>query len=946
MFDQSKIPTGVLYDRVYPLAALQTFNVGSIDTSGYQHFLKAGGELKKASYHALNIITAEKLLYYNTKASLGENVELGVLNFSFNQIDPDADTNIVHYPQNYIVNGQYSFLLNKTVTIAAALADIAYTNNGSITFNWSNNNSFSNTNKTISYLSIDFGDGSGTHTLYNNNAVTISYQNKGTQFLTITTYYTDNTSSTNIAYLFVDGINFSGGNQRRIPDRLTDFPVERFESELQTAFQGYDETVATTGKGDKFIYLKSSNGGNPVLGAQLTKPIIILDGFDPGNQRQGRDIFNQTLEYNKENNSPKYLGDELTDAGNDLVILDFPVYQIGTSQSGIPIYRDGGSDYIERNAMVLVKLIKDINQTLINNSSQEQITIVGPSMGGLISRYALAYMEQNNIPHNCKLYVSFDAPHLGANIPIGDQLFLGFAAYTLDDDDAKEKFNGRLNNPAAKQMLIVHNQGFSGGNSNIEQQGAPGFRDRFKGVLNTIGFPQQIRKVAIANGSINGTLTGTPGMTVLDFQYTFDKNRFFLGRSGLISRISFTKSYGASSPIFNYWRRTGLFQSEEVIRGATFNDVCSIDAAPGGTYNTQQQIAEGLPPKDEQSGQHLTLKVNNLFPDHNFIPTISALAVITGSNDFCQPLYSRNLVCSNETPFATYYGPINKNMEHVTLDNDLVAWFKGELNGITQNPTTDFNSIYPIQLQSGTEPICNPATYTISNLPSGSSIVWSVNDLNIAGVDQSGTVSRVSNGQIVLTAAVTSTCGSFIASRNIIVGVPPQPGVISFPLIDYRKIQATIQDVPSAISYNWYKNNQLLTTHHGTFAQFPISRDCDIEYDISVEAVNGCGTSSRSHANAYVPCDNFRMSPNPATTSFTVEAVTTDEQTAGKTSRQNANTIHKILLTDKMGTVLKEYKYTASQKVTISISDLKADLYVVRIFNGKNWVSKQLSVVR
>jgi hypothetical protein len=413
LLDYNKIPTGILYDRVYPIASLQNYNLGLIDTTGYSHFLQSSNELTKASYRPIAIITPDQLSNYNTKAGMGDNMQLRVLNYNFNMIDPDADTNIVYNPNNYVVNGRYSFLQDKSVTITAALAGIAYAANGNVTFNWFDNNNFSNTNNTISYLNIDFGDEQHTtNTLYHNSSISITYESKGSKFLHITTYYTDNSYSTNIVCLYVDGNTFSGSsNFRRVPERMPDI-FNTFFSETQTAFQGYDETVASVGKGEESIYLKSSNGGQAIPGAQLTKPIIILDGFDPGDIRKSNDIYNDQLEYN----GTHYLGDELTDEGNDLVILNFPEYKIGTNPDCTDIIRDGGADYIERNALVLVKLIKNINQTLIDNGRAEQITVVGPSMGGLISRYALAYMEQNNIPHNCKLWVSFDAPHLGANM--------------------------------------------------------------------------------------------------------------------------------------------------------------------------------------------------------------------------------------------------------------------------------------------------------------------------------------------------------------------------------------------------------------------------------------------------------------------------------------------------------------------------------------------------
>lgn len=211
-------------------------------------------------------------------------------------------------------------------------------------------------------------------------------------------------------------------------------------------------------------------------------------------------------------------------------------------------------------------------------------------MGGMIARYALAYMEHKNMPHNCKLFVSFDAPHLGANIPIGDQLFLSFAANTLEDPFAKEQFDADLNNPAAKQLLIVHHSGFSSSNSNINQ-GAPNFRERFKQAMTTIGWPLQTRNIAIANGSINGITTGSAGMSVLEFEYNFSSDfwNFFLGRRGLVSKINFTNGYGNSSEIFFYYRRESFGYTSVRGTSATFNSVCSIDAAPGGYYDTQNK---------------------------------------------------------------------------------------------------------------------------------------------------------------------------------------------------------------------------------------------------------------------------------------------------------------------------------------------------------------------
>ena len=85
------------------MASLQSYNSGEPDTTAYSRFFQANTELKNASYNSLTMITSAKMKYYNDNASGGDTVRLGVLNFSFNLINPDADTNIVYYPQNYRV---------------------------------------------------------------------------------------------------------------------------------------------------------------------------------------------------------------------------------------------------------------------------------------------------------------------------------------------------------------------------------------------------------------------------------------------------------------------------------------------------------------------------------------------------------------------------------------------------------------------------------------------------------------------------------------------------------------------------------------------------------------------------------------------------------------------------------------------------------------------------
>jgi hypothetical protein len=92
-------------------------------------------------------------------------------------------------------------------------------------------------------------------------------------------------------------------------------------------------------------------------------------------------------------NQENFLEDGRT-AGLDFIVLNF----------------SEGSGHIQRNAFLLVKLMQEVNRV---KSGDGELVVLAPSMGGLAARYALSYMESNNLAHNVRLFVSFDSPQRG-----------------------------------------------------------------------------------------------------------------------------------------------------------------------------------------------------------------------------------------------------------------------------------------------------------------------------------------------------------------------------------------------------------------------------------------------------------------------------------------------------------------------------------------------------
>lgn len=266
------------------------------------------------------------------------------------------------------------------------------------------------------------------------------------------------------------------------------------------------------------------------------------------------------------------------------------------------------------------------------------------------------------------------------------------------------------------------------------------------------------------------------------------------------------------------------------------------------------------------------------------------------------------------------------------LSPTLTGYYKLQIGGVFTGPSI----------------LCTTGNYSFASVPPGASFNWSVSPSGIATpsplTGSSTTLTKTGTGNVTLTAQVTNYCGSnFTTSKTIAVG-SPQPGPISFQLIDLTigRIHATINPVEGATSYNWYKNGVLHTTHHGTFAQIPISKtQCDIEYDISVAAINTCGASSQTHANAYVPCDNFfRISPNPATNSVTVSIVADKATDSGKADFEEAR------IYDLKGNLKKQQRFGKTKTGNIDISLIPNGTYLVEIISGGYKEKHQLIIIR
>jgi len=403
------------------------------------------------------------------------------------------------------------------------------------------------------------------------------------------------------------------------------------------SYQGYDEPQAYFGEGEYEIFLDNLDG-------VLDKPIIVLDGFDPGDGRDITGLYN-SLTYGGNN-----LADIVRDEGFDIVVLNAPQYTTG----GKAI--DGGADYIQRNAMVLVELINLMNDQKVGD---EELVVLGPSMGGLIARYALSYMEQNSLDPETRLYISFDSPHRGANIPISLQYLVNYLAQQLNDPDALAIVENVLNSPAAKEMLYDHLLAHLQSGSTYLQdpakllpEGAPDFRDAFQAELDALGFPQTVRNVAMVNGSSQGTTTGDPGMLVVDTTLdlgsgaTADVALRFTPEAGLTNTVTSFDSFLFGFPVESF-----------DANGQSFAFTDGVDAAPGGTSNISAALEGG---GNNPIIDDFIAALNQ--DEYSFIPVLSALAISNENDWYVAP----DIGGIHNSAFVNTYIP-SENESHVEI---------------------------------------------------------------------------------------------------------------------------------------------------------------------------------------------------------------------------------------------------------------------------------------
>lgn len=665
---KEKSKTKIIYDRVFGISNATSIKKEDVSTN---YFYQVYHEIQRADF--LERLPKLEKLKENANKGFAQNViPLSILISDFEKISQKSiDNNLVY------INANQQFEAKQNTTdifddyhINLIASTLSKSDSKNVTFILKDDMIFNTTSRKIETISFLINNENQWRTIQINSPFSVNFTTTGKQIIKSKITFTNGDTIEQSFYINVNNKKknntYRTTNETFLPNVVTDITAT-------IPYQGQGENQAFFGQGEYEIFLDTNDG-------ILDKPIFLVDGFDPGDTRDIATLYS-SLDYGTGQNLADYLRTE----GYDIVLLNFPTYTRANTTTVV----DGGVDFIQRNAFILVELINQINAQKVGNHKN---VVIGPSMGGLISRYALRYMEMNNLNHDTRLYISFDSPHQGANVPIGFQHLFNYMAYgPLGITAVQPIVDGLLKSPAARQMLIDHFEGhlqtgsafeFNTASASLLPTGAPNFRTTFQNELNTMGFPTTVRNVTISNGASNGVMNYSPNFEVMNYTFNISStqrailNLRFTPAANQTNQVSRLR---AQQFVVIVWV-TG-FESLANSKAPTFTD--GLDSAPGGRFD-MTGFEEGL-----GDDPLLTEFFNNLNADYfTFIPTWSSMA-ISNTNDLYAPINSNSV-----TPFVASSIP-TANENHVTLNQNNVAFAISEiLNGELATNEIAFQSLW------------------------------------------------------------------------------------------------------------------------------------------------------------------------------------------------------------------------------------------------------------
>ncbi len=1025
--DKSKIPTGILKDASLELAELNYYKGLSLQDSSIVvpenfrdiYITLATGQL---GYLPSGILPNPNLVdsIWFAKRKPGQ-VTLAGLYYQYSRFADDAPNKVtIVNDQIYdqYLNGVWQNPYKVEQAMAFSPADLEYKG---LTFTlllpaqlWLSNNK-----QQVSKIEVNMDDGLGYRQLSPNTGLPVVYADSGLKVLKFKIWLSNNTilQSHSVLHISKTGYESTPLNPALISAADPGFIVSENAFSPEGEFLPQPAALMPVGwipiqesafKDEFIVFSTETYNGKKAEGVvtiayvaadkKIRKPLIVVEGFDPGIYSKpeniyGENTFDGFIFSLQNSNSSELKNFVLYTPEYDIIYID---------------WKDGTAD-IRQNALLLKTVIKAINQVKVANGANpiEKNVVLGQSMGGVIARYALKKMEDAGENHDTRLYISHDAPHQGANVPLAYQaaiLHLRTAFVKPPGDNPanfsvsagpylKQAYLG--NTPASKQMLVntLKYDNFLGTFSLDDA-----VHVAWQTELAALGYPQQCRNIAISNGSECGTPSvNNPGDHLIYFDGYY-KTKFLTDILAALSADFLapilglaTKSWkvfyytlipgsnkfsfhieanslaanGVSNLIYKnklvYMKKVlWLIPVKETLVSKTAfapPGLKTVENFPGGYFSFMEEelVKNDVSDNAFYKGSY-ELNIKNHF---SFIPTTSALdigkgQVVLSQADYYQPYVGATPPpAPKNTPFdnfiTAFSGGIGANEEHISFTQRNGKWLADELN----LQSTFSNCSYFCSLSSNA--ILGPSCFDINqsyniSLPVGSTIKWSVfGPAIISGANDQSTVSLSGNGMGTATLYATiqnEECGTKTVSKSINVGIVTPQIAYTFVMGNVPIWYTFKVTNPSPnLVYKWYVNDVLNFTSQPGENLFLYQGTCNTYYNVKCTASSDCLTSG--YSNVLLPgktcLSAHHFAPNPVDDELKVYYT---EEMIQEFNRLNTSLPEfEIRLYNEKGLqVISQQSREGEPLITIDTRDLANGYYFLHIQQGDQITKKQIII--
>lgn len=785
LLEKDRVPNGLLKDYGLNYVDYETFDGVNVSSNSYVNMATFELILRSIRntavgikpYGPVNTIISQMSATYNS----GTN-PIGIVLYEYSKIKATAlaDNEITYSEQNgaqdVYINNVWQNPYESDV-IAAFSPYINVERSQTVTFYFGSAYRF--TNRNITSVQFDAGDGVGYRTVSNNGSVQISYSTTGQKELKLKIYYDGNQMAECRSNIVIEApITVT-------PSSFVEDATQSFTA--SASYMGYQPTAS--------VSIKYS--GNNTSGT-LKNPVIVAEGFDPISNIND----NSTIPGKGSSTIIRYLGAGYSPIGdNDIVYVDW-------GNSAAPI---------QANADILKQVITWVNSVKASDASSN--ILIGESMGGLIARYALCSMESASIPHDVSVYLSHDAPHLGVNVPLGavyaiqhylnvlmdpDEWFhyvdvlanvLGFSH--LNTITTIQEILDLRNAPSVRQMLINY--------VNSDYQLDNSLHNTFMSELNQMGFPhgdvgKTIKNLTYSNGGLN-TFSNTNTLATVNLEATAN-----MGIKALLNILLPGIAYGLDITMLGLW---GVIPGETTLSYEAniypFSASGVTVFSASGSYQKTNFLGSVLTPlfsysyssptsipmdivngsyyalsEGENDSALISLGGNSSIMYRKkivFVPTVSSLCYKNGSTPLIISDYNydffTNGVDFGQIPFDGYRFNSSASTGHIYGGITALNWARDcSMLSLTGPSIATEGSTYSV----------------ITSYP----ITWSTSNSQIATISSGGVLHAVGFGIFDIIATITMANGKVQLRKSVSIPEPVFPG---FPTYVLNKTDMTVPGV-------------------------------------------------------------------------------------------------------------------------------------------------------